>query len=80
MRIITRSKAENATWRHGATNNPENAQEQKRRKRRCTATHVCMALHDLRGISNTLYELPDDIVCPVCGVGKELFERIELRA
>lgn len=23
-------------------------------------------------------ELPDDFVCPVCGVGKELFERIEL--
>lgn len=23
-------------------------------------------------------ELPDDFVCPVCGVGKEMFERIEL--
>lgn len=23
-------------------------------------------------------ELPDDFVCPICGVGKELFERIEL--
>lgn len=23
-------------------------------------------------------ELPDDFVCPVCGVGKEMFERVEL--
>ena len=23
-------------------------------------------------------ELPDDFTCPVCGVGRELFERIEL--
>ncbi len=23
-------------------------------------------------------ELPDDFVCPICGVGKEMFERIEL--
>lgn len=23
-------------------------------------------------------ELPDDFVCPVCGVGKEFFERVEL--
>lgn len=23
-------------------------------------------------------ELPDDFVCPICGVGKELFERIEI--
>ena len=23
-------------------------------------------------------ELPDDFICPVCGVGKEMFERIEL--
>ena len=23
-------------------------------------------------------DLPEDYVCPVCGVGKELFERIEL--
>lgn len=23
-------------------------------------------------------ELPDDFVCPICGVGKELFERVEL--
>ena len=23
-------------------------------------------------------ELPDDFVCPVCGVGKDMFERIEL--
>ena len=23
-------------------------------------------------------ELPDDFVCPVCGVGKDMFERVEL--
>ena len=23
-------------------------------------------------------ELPDDFVCPVCGVGKDMFEKIEL--
>ena len=23
-------------------------------------------------------ELPDDFVCPICGVGKEFFERVEL--
>lgn len=23
-------------------------------------------------------ELPDDFTCPICGVGKEMFERIEL--
>lgn len=27
---------------------------------------------------NTAFEdLPDDFVCPVCGVGKELFEPVE---
>ncbi|WP_041239721.1 rubredoxin-like domain-containing protein, partial [Gordonibacter pamelaeae] len=23
-------------------------------------------------------ELPDDFACPVCGVGKDMFERVEL--
>lgn len=44
------------------------AAEQPKAAWRCT---IC-------GHMEYIDELPDDFVCPVCGVGKEFFERVEL--
>lgn len=41
----------------------------------CTA---CMWVYDPSENDGIAFEdLPDDYVCPVCGVGKELFEKEE---
>ncbi len=41
----------------------------------CTA---CMWVYDPSENDNIPFEdLPDDYVCPVCGVGKEMFEKQE---
>ena len=45
-----------------------NGAEQPKVAWRCT---IC-------GHMEYIDELPDDFVCPVCGVGKEFFERVEL--
>lgn len=37
-------------------------------KYRCT---VCGYEHEFEG------EMPDDFICPMCGVGKDKFEKIE---
>ena len=51
-----------------ATPAESNGTEQPKVAWRCT---IC-------GHMEYVDELPDDFVCPVCGVGKEFFERVEL--
>ena len=56
---------------------PENAQEQKEESEGAAARTFAWRC-TICGHIEYVDELPDDFVCPVCGVGKELFERIEL--
>ena len=51
-----------------ATPAESNETEQPKEAWRCT----------IGGHMEYVDELPDDFVCPVCGVGKEFFERVEL--
>lgn len=39
----------------------------------CTA---CGYIYDEEAEGTSFEDLPDDWVCPVCGVGKDLFEKI----
>ena len=43
-------------------------------KYRCT---VCGHIYDENEEGRTFDELPDNWVCPLCGVGKEMFEKVE---
>ncbi len=43
-------------------------------KYRCT---VCGHIYDEAVESVKFEDLPDDWVCPLCGVGKDLFEKVE---
>lgn len=43
-------------------------------KYKCT---VCGYIYDDEKESIKFAELPDDWTCPLCGVGKELFEKVE---
>ncbi len=39
---------------------------------------ACMWVYDPKEHNNVEFEnLPDDFVCPICGVGKEMFELSE---
>jgi len=40
----------------------------------CTA---CGYIYDEEGEGKKFEDLPDDYTCPVCGVGKDMFEKIE---
>ncbi len=40
----------------------------------CTA---CGFLYDESNESTKFEDLPDDYICPVCGVGKDMFEKID---
>lgn len=44
----------------------------------CTA---CMWVYDPEENNNVAFEdLPEDYVCPVCGVGKDMFEKQDQRS
>ncbi len=43
-------------------------------KYKCT---VCGYIYDEEKEGVKFEELPDDWVCPLCGVGKEMFEKVE---
>ncbi|MHA1987174.1 MAG: rubredoxin [Promethearchaeota archaeon] len=40
----------------------------------CTA---CGYIYDEEGEGTKFEDLPDDWTCPVCGVGKDMFEKID---
>ena len=49
-------------------------QEVKQLKYKCT---ICGHIYD-ESVEGTKFEdLPDTWVCPICGVGKEMFEKVE---
>lgn len=43
-------------------------------KYRCT---VCGYIYDDEAEDTPFESLPDDWTCPLCGVGKDLFEKVE---
>ena len=43
-------------------------------KYRCT---VCGYIYDEEKEGKKFEDLPDDLTCPLCGVGKEMFEKVE---
>ena len=43
-------------------------------KYRCT---VCGYIYDEEKEGTKFEELPEDWTCPLCGVGKDLFEKVE---
>ncbi len=43
-------------------------------KYRCT---VCGYIYDEEKEGKKFEDLPDDWTCPLCGVGKEMFEKVE---
>lgn len=52
-----------------------NIKERNMDKYVCTA---CMWVYDPAENNNVAFEdLPEDYVCPVCGVGKDMFEKSE---
>ena len=54
-------------------NAPTFIEEKKKDAYRCT---VCGYIYDNEKEEIPFEELPDDWVCPRCGVGKELFEKL----
>ena len=41
---------------------------------KCT---ICSYIYDEEKEGTKFGDLPEDWVCPICGVGKELFEKLE---
>lgn len=44
------------------------------KKYKCT---ICGHIYDEEKEVGKFEELPEDWICPICGVGKELFEKVE---
>lgn len=57
---------------------PEEAAQDQKEENEDTAARTFAWRCTICGHIEYVDELPDDFTCPVCGVGKELFERIEL--